>query len=323
MGNFKNLEPLAFSLAMKNARDGIVIDVRTPEEVADGVIEKPLIINYRLSSFTTKINELPKDSTYFVYCQTGSRSRKSCILMENLGFKKVINLEGGWKGWTATFLTANSKEVKPMIRIGDTAPDFEAVSTEGKLQLYDYQKDNWLIMFSHPADFTPVCTTELAAFAKESEFFKTRNTKLLGLSVDSLHAHLAWINNIQEKMKVTVNYPIIADFDMKVAQIYGMMHPNESSTATVRAAFFIDPEKKIRLVLYYPTNVGRSMVEIKRVLVALQTVASENCSLPVDWNEGDKGMENAPETVMEMKERISNSKASEQVDFYLVKKTLK
>lgn len=143
--------------------------------------------------------------------------------------------------------------------IGDPAPDFEAMTTIGKLKFSDYIKGKWTILFSHPADFTPVCTTELTGFAKEKDYFEQHNTKLIGLSIDSIHSHIAWVNNVREKTGVLFHFPIIADIDMKVAKLYGMLQPNASETAAVRAVFFIDPNAKIRLIMYYPLNVGRNI----------------------------------------------------------------
>ncbi|MDV7396490.1 redoxin domain-containing protein, partial [Arthrospira platensis SPKY1] len=126
------------------------------------------------------------------------------------------------------------------------APDFTANTTHGNLKFSDYNKDHWVVMFSHPADFTPVCTTELSGFAVEKEFFTKHNTKLIGVSIDSIHSHIAWVNNVREKMGIYMDFPIVADIDMKVSQLFGMLHPGESSTAAVRAVFFIDPKGMIR-----------------------------------------------------------------------------
>ncbi len=211
--------------------------------------------------------------------------------------------------------------VNNMPRIGEKAPDFEVVTTTGKLKLSDYKQDSWLIMFSHPADFTPVCTTEMSAFAQQKNWFADRNTKLLGLSIDSIHSHLAWVNNVREKTDVYMDFPIIADLDMKVANLYGMLHPQESTTAAVRAVFFIDPKGIIRLIMYYPLNVGRNMEEIQRSLIALQTADECHCALPVNWKPGDMAIVPPPKTLVEMDERIANT-AYEKVDFYLAKKSL-
>ena len=211
--------------------------------------------------------------------------------------------------------------IYPMPRIGDLAPDFEAQTTIGNLKLSKYGKDSWVIMFSHPADFTPVCTTELSAFAEESDFFLSHNTKLIGLSIDSIHSHLAWVNNVRQNTGVYMEFPIIADLDMKVANLYGMIHPGEASTAAVRAVFFIDPKRTIRLIMYYPLNVGRNMDEIKRTLVALQTADANSIALPVNWKEGDKAIVPPPKNLAEMNERIDGN-YDEKVDFYLVKKDI-
>ena len=164
----------------------------------------------------------------------------------------------------------SQENIFSMPRIGDEAPNFEAITTKGKLILSDYAKDKWIVMFSHSADFTPVCTTEMSGFAIRKPEFEALNTELLGLSIDSIHAHLGWVNNIRKNTGVYFDFPIIADMDMKVSKKYGMLQPNESETAAVRAVFFIDPSKKIRLIMYYPLNVGRNMDEIIRALTALQ-----------------------------------------------------
>ena len=169
-----------------------------------------------------------------------------------------------------------------MPRIGDMAPDFEAVTTKGKIKFSDFAKDKWIVLFSHPADFTPVCTTEMSGFATRKAEFDALNTELMGLSIDSIHAHLAWVNNVKEKTGVYFDFPIIADIDMSVSKLYGMLQPNESETAAVRAVFFIDPSKKIRLIMYYPLNVGRNMDEILRALHALQVSDEMKVALPLD-----------------------------------------
>jgi len=213
------------------------------------------------------------------------------------------------------------QSIRPIPRIGERAPDFEADTTKGKLRFSEFNKDNWVILFSHPADFTPVCTTELSAFAVDKDFFAARNTKLIGLSIDSIHSHLAWVNNVREKTGVYMDFPIIADLDMKVSELYGMIHPSEETTAAVRAVFFIDPKGVIRMIQYYPLSVGRNMEEIKRSLVALQTVDAEGVALPINWKEGDKAIVPPPKTLKEMDERISNDEY-EKVDFYLARKAI-
>ncbi len=211
--------------------------------------------------------------------------------------------------------TLQEKPVMP--RIGDKAPDFTASTTQGDIKFSEFNKDHWVILFSHPADFTPVCTTELTEFAKQKEWFDQMNTKLIGLSIDSIHSHLAWVHNVKEKTGTYMDFPIIADLDQKVAQLYGMLHPGEASTAAVRAVFFIDPKQTIRLIMYYPLNVGRNMEEMKRVLEALQTADEKEVALPIDWKKGDKGIVPPPKTLDQMKERDETDK--EKVDFYLVK----
>ncbi len=209
----------------------------------------------------------------------------------------------------------------PMPRIGDMAPDFEANTTFGPVKFSEFAKGKWVILFSHPADFTPVCTTELSGFAQNKAKFDELNTELIGLSIDSIHSHLAWVNNVREKTGVEFNFPIIADLDMKVAKLYGMLQPNESETAAVRAVFFIDPEKKIRLIMYYPLNVGRNMEEILRVLKALQTSDKYKVAMPLNWTEGEKVIVPPPKTVEEMEQRLQDT-SCERIDFYLCKKEL-
>src|SRR6056297_1641726 len=211
--------------------------------------------------------------------------------------------------------------IQPMPRIGDQAPDFEATTTTGKLKFSDYNKGSWVVLFSHPADFTPVCTTEMSGFALRSDEFKDLNTKLMGLSIDSIHSHMAWVNNVKKNTGVLFNFPIIADIDMKVSKLYGMLQPNESETAAVRAVFFIDPEKKIRLIMYYPLNVGRNMDEILRALEALQISDKFKVAMPLDWKKGDKVIVPPPKTLAEMNTRL-NDDSIEKVDFYLARKEL-
>lgn len=208
-----------------------------------------------------------------------------------------------------------------MPRIGDEAPDFEATTTIGPIRFSDYNKGSWVIFFSHPADFTPVCTTELSGFAEEEDaFFRKHNTKLLGLSIDSIHSHIAWVQNVREKTGVYLKFPIIADLDMKVAKLYGMLQPGESETAAVRAVFIIDPDGIIRLIMYYPLNVGRNMEEIKRTLIALQTATQHKVALPLNWQPGEKVIVPPPKTLDVLDERLNSG--YEMTDFYLAKKDL-
>lgn len=213
-----------------------------------------------------------------------------------------------------------NETITQMPRIGDMAPDFTVTTTTGPLTLSEYNKGNWIVMFSHPADFTPVCTTEMSGFAKEKDFFANNNAKLLGLSIDSIHSHIAWVNAVHEKTGVLFEFPIIADIDMKISKLYGMLQPGESETAAVRAVFFIDPTGKIRLIMYYPLNVGRNMAEIKRVLLALQTASANSVACPLDWEPGDKVIVPAPKTIEALAERKKSD--LEMVDWYLAKKSL-
>jgi len=213
------------------------------------------------------------------------------------------------------------QETNVMPRIGDQAPDFTAVTTKGQIKFSEFAKDKWIVLFSHPADFTPVCTTEMSGFATRKNEFDALNTEIIGLSIDSIHSHLAWVNNVRENTGVYFDFPIIADIDMKVSKLYGMLQPNESETAAVRAVFFIDPKKKIRLVMYYPLNVGRNMDEILRVLNGLQVSDANGVALPLNWKTGDRVIVPPPKNLDEMQERIDGD-YPEKTDFYLVKRDL-
>lgn len=212
------------------------------------------------------------------------------------------------------------EKVISMPKIGDQAPDFTHNTTYGPITFSEFNKGSWVILFSHPADFTPVCTTEMTGFAVRHDEFRALNTKLMGLSIDSIHSHVAWVNNVKKNLGVLYDFPIIADIDMKVSKLYGMLQPNESETAAVRAVFFIDPKGKIRTIMYYPLNVGRNMNEIIRVLKALQTADEHRVALPLDWQPGDKVIVPPPVTIEAMEEREKSG--LEMVDFYLAKKEL-
>jgi len=173
------------------------------------------------------------------------------------------------------------------LRLGDTAPDFEQQSSVGPLRLYDYLGDSWGVLFSHPADFTPVCTTELGYTAIVSGEFSKRNVKVLAVSVDDVQSHKDWINDINETQNTKVEFPILADADRKVSTLYDMIHPNASTTATVRSVFIIDPAKKIRLTLTYPASTGRNFNEILRVIDSLQLTDHHSVATPVNWQDGD------------------------------------
>ncbi|WP_319578661.1 peroxiredoxin [uncultured Methanospirillum sp.] len=198
--------------------------------------------------------------------------------------------------------------------LGAPAPDFEAVTTQGTITLSELQ-GQWIVLFSHPADFTPVCTTEFIAFAQVYDELKAMNTQLIGLSIDSVHSHIAWIRNIKEKMGVEIPFPVIADLDMKVATLYGMVHPGQSSTATVRTVFFIDDKGILRAMIYYPLSNGRSIPEIVRLVKALQTSDKEGVATPANWQPGDKVIVPPPKTVEEADKRITEG--YDYKDFYL------
>ena len=182
--------------------------------------------------------------------------------------------------------------IERMPLIGEDAPAFKAITTQGEINFPEDYKGKWVILFSHPADFTPVCTTEFMTFASMIDEFKAINTELVGLSVDSLYAHIAWLRRIQElewkDMKhVNVTFPLIEDIRMEVANKYGMIQPTASNTQAVRAVFVIDPNGKIRTILYYPLSTGRNFDEIKRIILALQKADSDHCATPADWRPGD------------------------------------
>jgi len=172
------------------------------------------------------------------------------------------------------------------LHIGDTAPDFTADTSTGKISFHDYIGDNWVFFFSHPGDFTPVCTTEIGRTAQLAEEFAKRNVKPLGLSTDGKDDHLAWIADVNDTQNTTVTFPIVADPDSTVARLYEMIHPHESTTAAVRSVFIIDPNKKIRLTMTYPMNVGRNFDEILRVIDSLQTGDANRIATPADWTPG-------------------------------------
>jgi peroxiredoxin (alkyl hydroperoxide reductase subunit C) len=203
--------------------------------------------------------------------------------------------------------------------LGEPAPDFEAVTTDGIIKLSQL-KGKWIILFSHPADFTPVCTTEFMAFAGVADELKSMNVMLMGLSIDSVHSHLAWIKNVKEKMGVDIPFPIIADLDMKVAKKYGMLHPGQSSTATIRAVFFIDDKGILRAMLYYPMQNGRYIPEIMRLVKALQFTDKHNVATPANWQPGDKVIVPAPKNKAEMDKRLTEG--YECKDWYLCYKKI-
>lgn len=173
------------------------------------------------------------------------------------------------------------------LRLGDKAPDFDANTSEGKINFYEFLGDSWGILFSHPADYTPVCTTELGAAAKYKNEFEKRNVKVMALSVDGVESHKDWIKDINETQNTTVNFPIIADEDRKIADLYDMIHPNADDTLTVRSVYVIDPAKKIRLLITYPASTGRNFEELLRVIDSLQLTENYKVATPANWKEGE------------------------------------
>lgn len=175
----------------------------------------------------------------------------------------------------------------PTLRLGDEAPDFTAQTSEGEINFHEWLGDSWGVLFSHPADYTPVCTTELGTAAKYKEEFSKRNVKVAALSVDSLESHKGWIEDINETQHTAVNFPIIADEDKKVAELYDMIHPNSDTKLTVRSVYVIGPDKKIKLMITYPASTGRNFDELIRVIDSLQLTAYRKLATPANWNQGD------------------------------------
>jgi len=173
------------------------------------------------------------------------------------------------------------------LQLGDIAPDFTADSTEGEIRFHEYLGDSWGVLFSHPADFTPVCTTELGAAANLANEFETRNVKVAAVSVDPLESHVEWVNDINETQNTVVNYPMIADPDFKVANLYGMVHPNSDDKMTVRSVFVIGPDKAIKLMITYPASTGRNFDEILRVIDSLQLTSNHSLATPANWKQGE------------------------------------
>ena len=221
----------------------------------------------------------------------------------------------------------NNNTCWTMPRIGDQAPEFRAMTTHGKLNFPGDYAGKWKILFSHPADFTPVCTTEFISFAKMQAEFEALNTQLVGLSVDSLSSHIAWVRNIEEKIEwdgnknVKIGFPIIVDLSKNVSKLYGMIMPGEANNACVRAVFFIDPSDKIRAIIYYPLVLGRNFEEIKRVIVGLQTADAYDVALPANWEPGKDVVLHYPTTVAEVEQRCAQEGVN-CTDWYLCTKKL-
>lgn len=214
-----------------------------------------------------------------------------------------------------------AEAVRPRLELNGPVPDFEATTTQGPIKFSEFAPGKWVVLFSHPADFTPVCTTEFVEFAKLDDEFERRNVQLLGNSIDSVYSHIAWMRNIEEKQGVKINFPVIADLDQKVSRLYGMVHEASAVTATVRCVFFIDPKRTLRAMIYYPLNVGRNFEEIIRVVDALQTADANGVACPANWRPGDDVIVPAPLT-KEGAEARAQDKNLKVTDWYLSKKSL-
>jgi len=220
------------------------------------------------------------------------------------------------------------EKITPMPRIGEKAPSFKAVTTQGEIKFPEQYKGSWVILFSHPADFTPVCTSEFMTFASMEKRFNEANCKLVGLSVDGLYSHIAWLRTIKEKIEykgmknVEVKFPLIEDITMEVANKYGMLQPGESNTKAVRAVFFIDPKGIIRTILYYPLSLGRNFEEIYRILVGLQTADNFNIATPADWQPGDDVIVPTAGSCGVAKARMEDKKNMKCYDWFFCTKKL-
>jgi peroxiredoxin (alkyl hydroperoxide reductase subunit C) len=208
-------------------------------------------------------------------------------------------------------------------RLNEMAPDFTAETTQGPLTLAGL-RGQWVVLFSHPADFTPVCTTELVEFARRDDEFQALGARLVGLSIDSIYAHIAWVRNMEERFGVKIPFPIIADCDARIAQLYGMIHPGASNTTTVRCVFVIDDTGLVRAMIYYPLTTGRNVGEIARLVQALQISDANGVSTPADWRPGEPLIVPAPKTVEAAERRLEEARNAEAgldaVDWYFARK---
>jgi len=219
----------------------------------------------------------------------------------------------------------DAQERQPIPRINDPAPDFTAISTHGEITLSQFTKaGKWVLLFSHPADFTPVCTTEFIEFSRLAPEFEKRNIQLVGLSVDSIYSHLGWEQNIEKNFGQKIPFPVIADRNMAVALLYGLIHPGASDTATVRAVFVIDPKGMVRALIYYPLQTGRNSEEILRLIDALQAVDKNAIATPVNWRPGEEVIVPPPVSETALRERLEMGKKGEvnQTDWYFSKKKI-
>lgn len=207
------------------------------------------------------------------------------------------------------------------VRLGDKAPNFEAITTRGKIEFSEFNKGSWVVLFSHPADFTPVCTTEFSAFAMKQDEFAKRNVKLLGLSIDSVYSHIAWVKDIENTFEVKINFPVIADLSAEVASLYNMIHPPVSDVHAIRCVYIIDPKGVIRFVVNYPLGVGRNIGEIIRTIDAIQLVDKEGIATPANWDIGEEVIIPPPLTMQESEQR-EHEKHDTCHNWYLCKKKL-
>lgn len=216
---------------------------------------------------------------------------------------------------------ATNENAPVALRLGDPAPDFEANTTHGPIKFSEWQGDSWAILFSHPADFTPVCTTEMVGFAQRADAFAERNVKLIGNSIDSVYSHIAWVRDMESKHGTKIPFPIIADLDQKVAKAYGMVHEAMAVTATVRCVFFIDPKRTLRSMIYYPLTTGRDLDEVLRVIDALQTSDEQGVATPAGWKPGDDVIIPPPATQQDAEARVADG-SLKVTDWYFSKKSL-
>lgn len=215
--------------------------------------------------------------------------------------------------------TTNFETTPPKLELNGPVPDFDAPTTKGVIRLSEWAGEKWVILFSHPADFTPVCTTEFIEFAKRYDEFESKNVALLGCSVDSVYSHIAWARNIQEKFGIRIRFPVIADLDQRISRLYGMIHEPSGNTTAVRCVFFIDPKRILRAMIYYPMNVGRNFDEIMRVIDALQMADSNKVACPANWKPGEDVIVPAPVTMDDADQRATNTDYQVS-DWYFAKK---
>jgi peroxiredoxin (alkyl hydroperoxide reductase subunit C) len=203
-------------------------------------------------------------------------------------------------------------------RLGEPAPDFEADTTHGRIKFSEFNEGHWVILFSHPADFTPVCTTEFIGFAQKQQEFEKRNVRLLGLSIDSVYSHIAWIRQIEENFELKIDFPVIADLGYDVAHLYAMIHPAISEVHAIRTVYIVDPEGILRMSIAYPSSVGRNIDELIRIIDALQLVAEKGVATPANWKPGDNVVIPPPKTTEDAEQRL-HEEHEECTDWYLCK----